>query len=91
VVDLVESDEFVGEKTKRPASAPVGWLAVGKGNEASFVVAVEFAFVVSVGVAAVNRRNPAVCVVFPCAIGCRVATIKGATDFFICRAVICLQ
>jgi hypothetical protein len=70
VVDLVEGNEFVGEKTKRPASTPVGWLAVGEGNEASFVVAVEFAFVVAVGVAAVNRRNPPFRIAFPCAIGC---------------------
>jgi hypothetical protein len=52
VVDLFEDDEFVGEKAKRPASAPVGRLAGREGDEVSFVFAIEFALVVSVGVAA---------------------------------------
>jgi hypothetical protein len=69
VVNRVRSNEFVGEKAERPASAPIGRLAAGKGDEVSFVVTVEFAFVVSVGVAAVDRRNPSVSVAFACAVG----------------------
>lgn len=91
MVDLFEGDEFVGEKTKGLASAPVGRPAGGESDEMSFVLAVEFAFVISVGVAAVHRRNPSVCVPFPCAIGRRHAADKGATDLGVSLAVVSFE
>ena len=69
MVDLFEGDEFVGEEATGPASAPVGRLAGREGNEMGFIFTVEFAFVVTVGVAAMDRRNPSVSVVFACAVG----------------------
>ena len=70
MIDLFEGNEFVGEKTKRPASAPVGRLAGREGDEVGFIFAIEFAFVLSVGVAAMDRRNPSVSVALTCAVGC---------------------
>ncbi|EMA55370.1 hypothetical protein C451_05388 [Halococcus thailandensis JCM 13552] len=63
-VDLVEGNEFVGEKVKRPTSAPFWWVATGEFDEACFSITVEFALVFAVGLAAMNRRNPSFGVVF---------------------------
>ena len=69
MIDLFEDNEFIGERTKRPASAPVGWLAGRQGDEVGFIFVIEFAFVLSVGVAAMDRRNPSVNVALVCAVG----------------------
>lgn len=52
-VDLVEGDEFVGKEVKRPAGATFWWITTGEFEEACFGVAVEFAVVDSVGLAAI--------------------------------------
>ena len=54
MVDFFEGDEFVGKKAKRPASRPTGALAGRESDEMGFVVPIEFALVVSVGVAAME-------------------------------------
>ena len=83
MIDLVEGDEFIGEKTQCPASAPVGRLAGGESEEMRFILAVKFAFVVSVRVAAMNRRDPIFGKSFAHALDCGNATVKRVADVFI--------
>jgi hypothetical protein len=58
MVDHVEGNEFVGEKAKRPASVPFGRLAGRESDEMGFVVAIEFAVVVAVGMFALDGFEP---------------------------------
>jgi hypothetical protein len=70
-VDLVESDEFVGKDMGRPARTPFWWFAAHEFDEMGFGVAIEFAFVLTVGLAAMNRREPSLTVGLMCAIWSR--------------------
>lgn len=91
MVDLFEDHEFVGKEPEGPLRVPFGWIATGEFDEAGLLVTVEFAFIVPVGIAAVNRRDPSFGVAFPSTIGRRHTAVEGATDAEISRAVISLQ
>jgi hypothetical protein len=90
-VDLVEGHEFVGEKVKRPVSITFWRVATGEFDEACFSVAVEFALVFVVGLAAMNRREPSFTVVFACLVRSPDTTTDVLTDTKICEPVISLQ
>jgi hypothetical protein len=53
-----------------------------------FIVAIEFAFVFTVGIAAMNRRNPVFGVPFSGSISGHRATVKGVSDVRIADAFV---
>jgi len=57
-VDLVKCNEFVGKEMECPADPSLRWFATGQFDEAGFGVPVEFPIVLTVGLAAMNRRQP---------------------------------
>jgi hypothetical protein len=91
VVDLPEDNEFVGKEPERPLRVAFGWIATGEFDEAGLLVTVEFAFVGSVGTAAMNRRDPVVGKPFAHALDGGNATVKRLADIFISPAVINLE
>jgi hypothetical protein len=90
-VDLVEGDEFVGEKVEGPARASFWGITTGEFDEACFSVAVEFALVFAVGFAAMNRREPSFTVVFACLVRGADTATDVLTDFGICEPVVSLE
>ena len=69
-VDLVEGNEFVSKEMECPAGSSLWWVATGEFDQSGFGVAVEFAVVLTVGLAAMNRRQPSFGERFSCSIRC---------------------
>jgi len=68
-VGLLQGDQFVRKQSQRPPMTTVRWIATGQRDEVGFVLAIEFTFVLTVGIAAMNRRNPVFTVAFPRSMG----------------------
>ena len=67
VVDLLKDDEFIGKKPERPLRVAFGRFAGCKGDEVSFVLTVEFAFVGAVRILAFDGFEPVAFVeLLPC-------------------------
>jgi len=90
-VDLVESNKFVGKEVKRPTGTSFWWIATGEFDEAGFSVAVEFAIVLTIGLAAMNRREPSLTVGLPRSVWRADTAPDVLTDLRICEPVISLQ
>jgi len=90
-VNLVEGDEMLGEKMKRPARPSFRWVATSQRNEMGFGASVEFALVDAVGLAAINRRQAVLCVPFPDATNRSWMTADGLTDLLVSQAIIGVQ
>jgi len=69
-VDLVEHNEFISEKVERPTRVSFWRFATGEFDQSGFGIAIEFALIFAVGLAAMNRRAPSLAVVFTCVVGC---------------------
>jgi hypothetical protein len=90
-VDLVKSNEFVGKEVECPARLTFWRFATGEFDEVGFGIAIEFAFVLAVGLAAMNRREPSFTVGLACAIWCANTAPDVLTDLSICEPVVSLQ
>jgi len=57
-VDLVEHNEFISEKVESPARVSFRWIVTGDLDQSRFGIAIEFALIFAVGLAAMNRHEP---------------------------------
>ncbi|SIS19248.1 hypothetical protein SAMN05421752_12221 [Natronorubrum thiooxidans] len=90
-VDLVEGNEFVGKEVECPSRVSFWRFAAGEFDEVGFGVAIEFAFVLTVRFAAMNRRNPSFSVVFACVVDGLGMTVDVLTDCRISEPVVSFQ
>jgi len=65
-VDLVEDNEFISEKVESPARVSFWRYATGEFDQSDF--GIEFGLIFAVGLAAMNRSESSLAVVFACAI-----------------------
>ena len=90
-VGFFESNEFVGQKPKRPAATAVRRIATGKRNEVGFIFAVKFALILTVGIAAMDSRDPVLAVSFSSPLSGDFATVEDLSDIWIAEALICAK
>ena len=79
-VDLVEGNEFIGKEMERPACVSFRRFATGKSDEVGFGISVDFSFVLTVGLAAMNRREPSFSVVLSDIVNCLRMAVDVLTD-----------
>lgn len=90
-VDLVKGDEFVSKEVQCPAGVSFWGLATGESDEVGFGVAIHFDIVFTVGLAAMNRREPSLGVGFARFVGGFPVTADVLTDLGISEPVVSLQ